>query len=157
MKTIRQNTRLQAILQATTLFGFALYFTGAVISGAAYRYVHERHIPMLLFSAVVFFLIGMLKLKKVMQESHWRTSLFNNGYTGVLGYSGKDARSARAGVFSIVVFAVALVGMSASSGIAVRFSQFAGRAAFACFRSAFCSRCIFCRRIFRRSTERCCI
>ena len=28
MKTIRQNTRLQAILQATTLFGFALYFTG---------------------------------------------------------------------------------------------------------------------------------
>jgi TIGR03943 family protein len=125
MKTIRQNTRLQAILQATTLFGFALYFTGAVISGAAYRYVHERHIPMLLFSAVVFFLIGMLKLKKVMQESHWRTSLFNNGYTGVSGYSGKDARSARAGVFSIVVFAVALVGMSASSGIAVRFSQFA--------------------------------
>ena len=57
MKTIRQNTRLQAILQATTLFGFALYFTGAVISGAAYRYVHERHIPMLLFSAVVFFLL----------------------------------------------------------------------------------------------------
>ena len=92
MKTIRQNTRLQAILQATTLFGFALYFTGAVISGAAYRYVHERHIPMLLFSAVVFFLIGMLKLKKVMQESHWRTSLFNNGYTGVLGYSGIAVR-----------------------------------------------------------------
>ena len=95
MKTIRQNTRLQAILQATTLFGFALYFTGAVISGAAYRYVHERHIPMLLFSAVVFFLIGMLKLKKVMQESHRRTSLFNNGYTGVLGYSGKTIKRRR--------------------------------------------------------------
>ena len=63
------------MLQAVTLFGFALYFIGVVVSGSVYRYVHERHVPMLLFSAAVFFIIGVLKLKGMMQESQRHTSL----------------------------------------------------------------------------------
>ena len=72
MKIIKKSTRLQVILQAVILFGFALYFTGAVVSGSAYRYVHERHAPMLLLSAAVFFIIGVLKLKRAMQASQPR-------------------------------------------------------------------------------------
>ena len=74
------------MLQAVILFGFALYFTGAVVSGSAYRYVHERHVPMLLLSAAVFFIIGVLKLKRVMQESQTCTSLFNKGYFSSVFY-----------------------------------------------------------------------
>ena len=126
MKIIKQNTRLQNMLQAVTLFGFALYFIGVVVSGSVYRYVHERHVPMLLFSAAVFFIIGVLKLKGMMQESQRHTSLFNNGYfAAVFDRPTGDSRSGRAGVFGIAVFAVALVGMVTVSGTEVRFSQFA--------------------------------
>lgn len=126
MKIIKKNTRLQVILQTVILFGFALYFTSVVVSGSAYRYVHERHIPMLLLSAAVFFIIGILKFKQVIQESQRHTSLHNNGYSAaVFDRPVGDGRSGRAGVFGIAVFAVALVGMSAALGTAVRFSQFA--------------------------------
>ena len=126
MKIIKKNTRLQVILQTVILFGFALYFTSVVVSGSAYRYVHERHIPMLLLSAAVFFIIGILKFKQVIQESQRHTSLHNNGYSAaVVDRPVGDGRSGRAGVFGIAVFAVALVGMSAALGTAVRFSQFA--------------------------------
>ena len=126
MRIIKQNTRLQDILQAIILFGFALYFTGVVFSGSVYRYVHERHVPILLVSAAIFFIIGVLKLKSVIQESQRHTSLHNNGYSAaVFDRPVGDGRSGRTGVFGLAVFAVALVGMSAISGLEVRFSQFA--------------------------------
>ena len=125
MKIIKQNTRLQNMLQAVILFGFALYFTGAVVSGSAYRYVHERHVPMLLLSAAVFFIIGVLKLKRVMQESQSCTSLFNNGYfAAVFDRPAGDSRSGRADVFGSAVFAVALAGMVVAAKTGVAFSQF---------------------------------
>ena len=124
MKIIKKTTRLQVILQAVILFGFALYFTGAVVSGSAYRYVHERHVPMLLLSAAVFFIIGVLKLKRVMQESQSCTSLFNNGDAAVFDRSAGDSRSGRADVFGSAVFAVALAGMVVASKTGIAFSQF---------------------------------
>ena len=124
MKIIKKNTRLQVILQTVILFGFALYFTSVVVSGSAYRYVHERHVPMLLLSAAVFFIIGVLKLKRVMQESQSCTSLFYNGYAAVFDRPAGDSRSGRADVFGSAVFAVALAGMVVAAKTGVAFSQF---------------------------------
>ena len=124
MKIIKKNTRLQVILQTVILFGFALYFTSVVVSGSAYRYVHERHVPMLLLSAAVFFSIGVLKLKRVVQESQSRTSLFNNGYAAVFDRFEGDSRSGYAGVFGSAVFAVALAGMVVAAKTGIAFSQF---------------------------------
>jgi TIGR03943 family protein len=111
MKIIKKNTRLQVILQAVILFGFALYFTCVVAFGSVYQYVHERHVPMLLLSAAVFLVLGILKLR----PGRFMSALLpvfstDRGYSSAFGF---------------VVFAVALLGMSAASGIAVRFSQFA--------------------------------
>ena len=111
MKIIKKNTRLQVILQAVILFGFALYFTCVVAFGLVYQYVHERHVPMLLLSAAVFLVLGILKLR----PGRFMSALLpvfstDRGYSSAFGF---------------VVFAVALLGMSAASGIAVRFSQFA--------------------------------
>ena len=124
MKIIKKNTRVQVILQAVILFGFALYFTSVVVSGSAYRYVHERHVPMLLLSAAVFFIIGVIKLKRVMQESQSCTSLFNNGYAAVFDRFEGDGRSGYTGVFALAVFAVALAGMAVAAKTGIAFSQF---------------------------------
>ena len=124
MKIIKKNTRLQVILQTVILFGFALYFTSVVVSGSAYRYVHERHVPMLLLSAAVFFSIGVLKLKRVVQELQLHNSFFNNGYASVFDRFEGDGRSGYAGVFGSVVFAVALAGMVVASKTGIAFSQF---------------------------------
>ena len=102
---------MQVILQAVILFGFALYFTCVVAFGSVYQYVHERHVPMLLLSAAVFLVLGILKLR----PGRFMSALLpvfstDRGYSSAFGF---------------VVFAVALLGMSAASGIAVRFSQFA--------------------------------
>ena len=121
MKIIKKTAHLPDILQAVILFGFALYFTGIVVSGLVYRYVHERHIPILLLSAAVLFIIGVLKLKRVMQE---RTSFFNSGYAAVFDRFEGDGRSGYAGFFGSVVFAVALVGMVVASKTGIAFSQF---------------------------------
>ena len=111
MKIIKKNTRLQVILQAVILFGFALYFTCVVAFGSVYQYVHERHVPMLLLSAAVFLVLGILKLRPGRFMSALRPVFSTDrGYSSAFGF---------------VVFAVALLGMSAASGIAVRFSQFA--------------------------------
>ena len=123
MKIIKKSTRVQDILQAVILFGFALYFTGAVVSGSVYRYVHERHVPMLLFSAAVFFIIGVIKLKRVMQESQPRTSFFNNGYAAFDRFEG-GGRSGYTLVFGTAVFAVALAGMVVATKTDIAFSQF---------------------------------
>lgn len=109
MKITKKNTRLQAILQALILFGFALYCIGVVVSGSVYRYVHERQVPVLLFSAVVFLIIGVLKLRQ-------GTVLPQCAFSGGRGSSG---------IFSLAVFAAALTGMLGMSGTSVRFSQFA--------------------------------
>ena len=124
MKIIKKNTRVQVILQAVILFGFALYFTSVVVSGSAYRYVHERHVPMLLLSAAVFFIIGVIKLKRVMQESQSCTSLFNNGYAAVFDRFEGGGRSGYTGVFALAVFAVALAGMAVAAKTGIAFSQF---------------------------------
>lgn len=124
MKIIKKNARLHIILQAVILFGFALYFTGAVVSGSAYRYVHEQHVPMLLFSAAVFFIIGVIKLKRVVQELQPHTSLHNNGYAAVFDRFEGDGRSGYTGVFSLAVFAVALAGMVSAAKTGIAFSQF---------------------------------
>ena len=125
IKQYTKNTRFQDMVQTVILFGFALYFIGVVVSGSVYRYVHERHIPVLLLSAAVFFIIGILKFKQVIQESQRHTSLHTSGYSAVVfDRPVGDVRSGRAGVFGIAVFAIALVGMSAALGTAVRFSQF---------------------------------
>lgn len=110
MKIIKKDTRLQNILQAIILFGFAVYFIGVFISGSVYRYVHERQVPILLFSAAVFLVIGVLKLRR----------------GNVLPLSFFSGRRRYSGRLSVTVFAIALVGMSASAlGAAVRFSPFA--------------------------------
>ena len=111
MKIIKKNTRLQVILQAVILFGFALYFTCVVAFGSVYQYVHERHVPMLLLSAAVFLVLGILKL---------RPGRFMSALLPVF-----STDRGHSSAFGFVVFAVALLGMSAASGIAVRFSQFA--------------------------------
>ncbi len=111
MKIIKKNTRLQVILQAVILFGFALYFTCVVAFGSVYQYVHERHVPMLLLSAAVFLVLGILKL---------RPGRFMSALLPVF-----STDRGHSSAFGFVVFAVALLGMSATSGIAVRFSQFA--------------------------------
>ena len=128
MKIIKQkqNARFQDILQAAILFGFTLYFVGVVVSGSVYRYVHERQVPMLLFSAAVFCIIGILKLKDAVQKPQRRSSSVNAGDSvAVLDRPAGGARRKGAGLFGIAVFAVALVGMSAVLGTEVRFSQFA--------------------------------
>lgn len=109
MKIIKKNTGLLDILQAVILFGFALYFVGVVASGSVYRYVHERQVAMLLFSAAVFVLLGIVKLRQ-----------------GILA-SPIDFRKGRgaSGGFSFAVLAAALAGMAVASGTEVRFSQFA--------------------------------
>lgn len=111
MKIIKKNTRLQVILQAVILFGFALYFACVVAFGSVYQYVHERHVPMLLLSAAVFLVLGILKL---------RPGRFMSALLPVF-----STDRGHSSAFGFVVFAVALLGMSAASGIAVRFSQFA--------------------------------
>ena len=109
MKITKKNTRLQDILQTLILFGFALYCIGVVVSGSVYRYVHERQVPVLLFSAAVFLIIGVLKLRQ------------GNALPQSVFFGGRGS----SGAFSIAVFAAALIGMSVMSGMSVRFSQFA--------------------------------
>lgn len=109
MKITKKNTRLYDIMQAVILFGFGLYFIGVVVSGSVYRYVHERQVPVLLFSAAVFLLLGMLKLR---QGNVLSLSVFSGSRTA-------------SGFFSLAVFAAALIGMLIMSGTPVRFSQFA--------------------------------
>ena len=58
------------VLQAIVLFCFSIYFIAVVASGAVYQYVHERHIPMLLFSAVLFLIIGIVYIQCAFQKKY---------------------------------------------------------------------------------------
>lgn len=103
MRSFKKKTGLKSLLQVVILFCFALYFVIIVLSGAVYHYVHERHIPMLLFSATVFCAIGIVRLRSLPQSRE------QQGYTGI---------------FSVIVFALALVGMLMMGGQRATFSQF---------------------------------
>ena len=112
--------------QAVILFGFTLYCVVVVVSGSVYQYVHERQIPILLFSAAVFCIIGILKLKNAVRKQERRPVFFNTGEpVPAFGRPEADVRRGTARVVSLAVFAIALVGMSAGLGTEVRFSQFA--------------------------------
>ena len=126
MNMIKQTTRLYDMAQAVILFGFTLYCVVVVVSGSVYQYVHERQIPILLFSAAVFCIIGILKLKNAVRKQERRPVFFNTGEpVPAFGRPEADVRRGTARVVSLAVFAIALVGMSAGLGTEVRFSQFA--------------------------------
>lgn len=108
MHILKKRTHVQSLVQAIILFGFALYFVGIILFGSVYRYVHARHIPMLLFSAAVFFMIGIIKLR-------------------IYAYPSQGAFSEQrecGGLFSPVIFALALIGMILIPGQVITFSQF---------------------------------
>lgn len=126
MNMIKQTTRLYDMAQAIILFGFTLYCVVVVVSSSVYQYVHERQIPILLFAAAVFCIIGILKLKNAVRKQERRAVFFNTGES-VPAFSrpAADVHCGTASVVSIAVFSIALVGMSAGLGTEVRFSQFA--------------------------------
>ena len=127
MNMIKQTTRLYDMAQAIILFGFTLYCVVVVVSSSVYQYVHERQIPILLFSAAVFCIIGILKLKNAVRKQERRRPVFFNTGEPVpaFGRPEADVRRGTARVVSLAVFAIALVGMSAGLGTEVRCSQFA--------------------------------
>lgn len=59
---------IKTVGQPIILFGFSIYFCITVLTGAVYRFVHERHIPLLLMSAAVFFAIGMLHVCRIIHN-----------------------------------------------------------------------------------------
>lgn len=114
----------ESLFQALILFGFAIYFVVLILSGTVYRYVHERHVPVMYAAAAVFVLIGCLKLKQAVQlYKNRRAAAQRNRYIGAadtanLLHGGKV-------FFSVAVFGVSLIGMTAVPSIGLRLSQFA--------------------------------
>ena len=74
---MKKKIRFEYFLQAAILFGFALYFTGTVVTGTVYRYVHERHVPMLLLSAAALMLLGIVKWRQAVTTVS-RRMIFQN-------------------------------------------------------------------------------
>lgn len=112
----------ELFLQAAVLFVLAAYFIATLLSGAVYRYVHERHVPVMYGAAALFLLIGILKLKQAVQLSHVHTSSYQDRMPGtnaeILPYR-------RESFFSTTVFAAALVAMIAVPSMGINLSQFA--------------------------------
>ena len=132
---MKKNIQFNSFLQALILFGFALYFIGTIVTGTVYRYVHERHVPMLLFSAAMLMLLGIVKWRQAgsslgrrmvfqtdtpSQQAHLTHrspfSLLRRFFFSLPRYRG---------FLGTAVFAAALVGMLAVAGTNVHFSQFA--------------------------------
>lgn len=132
---MKKNIQFNSFLQALILFGFALYFIGTIVTGTVYRYVHERHVPMLLFSAAMLMLLGIVKWRQAgsslgrrmvfqadipSQQAHLTHrspfSLLHRFFFSLPRYRG---------LLGTAVFAAALVGMLAVAGTNVHFSQFA--------------------------------
>lgn len=130
-KKIPFNNFLQAII----LFGFALYFMSTIVSGTVYRYVHERHVPILLLSATLLMLLGIIKWRQTLTAIdnymvfHTDTpsqsadiascpppSLLHRIFLSLPRYRG---------FLGTGIFAAALAGMLAGASTNVRFSQFA--------------------------------
>lgn len=125
---MKKNVRLESLLQAFILIAFALYFAGMVIFGAAYRYVHERHVPVLILSAIAFLIIGILKWKQAVKATDVHHAFQPSGLSD--GASAGPIRRRYTGVAGCIVFAAALIGMLAVPGVGLRFSQFAYTDAF---------------------------
>lgn len=132
---MKKKIRFEYFLQAAILFGFALYFTGTVVTGTVYRYVHERHVPMLLLSAAALMLLGIVKWRQAVTAVSGRM-IFQSASAS--RQTADDTRpqvhTFRRILFALTryrnllgpaVFAAALIGMLAAAGTNLRFSQFA--------------------------------
>ena len=63
MKKNITNISIEKIIQAGILFIISFIFIYAVISKQALLYVHVRHTGIIVFSAIVFFIIGILTIR----------------------------------------------------------------------------------------------
>ena len=132
---MKKKIRFEYFLQAAILFGFALYFTGTVVTGTVYRYVHERHVPMLLLSAAALMLLGIVKWRQAVTAVSGRM-IFQSASASrqTADETSPQVHTFRRILFALTryrnllgpaVFAAALIGMLAAAGTNLRFSQFA--------------------------------
>lgn len=132
---MKKKIRFEYFLQAAILFGFALYFTGTVVTGTVYRYVHERHVPMLLLSAAALMLLGIVKWRQAVTAVSERM-IFQSASASrqTADETRPQVHTFRRILFALTryrnllgpaVFAAALIGMLAAAGTNLRFSQFA--------------------------------
>lgn len=132
---MKKKIRFEYFLQAAILFGFALYFTGTVVTGTVYRYVHERHVPMLLLSAAALMLLGIVKWRQAVTAVSGRM-IFQSASASrqTADETRPQVHTFRRILFALTryrnllgpaVFAAALIGMLAAAGTNLRFSQFA--------------------------------
>ena len=132
---MKKKIRFEYFLQAAILFGFALYFTGTVVTGTVYRYVHERHVPMLLLSAAALMLLGIVKWRQAVTAVSGRM-IFQSASASrqTTDETRPQVHTFRRILFALTryrnllgpaVFAAALIGMLAAAGTNLRFSQFA--------------------------------
>ena len=111
----------ELFLQAAVLFVLAAYFIATILSGAVYRYVHERHVPVMYGAAVLFLLIGILKLKQAVLLSHVHTASYQDRMSGT---NAEFLTFRQESFFSTTVFAAALVTMIAVPSMGINLSQF---------------------------------
>lgn len=132
---MKKKIRFEYFLQAAILFGFALYFTGTVVTGTVYRYVHERHVPILLLSAAALMLLGIVKWRQAVTAVSGRM-IFQSASASrqTADETSPQVHTFRRILFALTryrnllgpaVFAAALIGMLAAAGTNLRFSQFA--------------------------------
>lgn len=132
---MKKKIRFEYFLQAAILFGFALYFTGTVVTGTVYRYVHERHVPILLLSAAALMLLGIVKWRQAVTAVSGRM-IFQSASASrqTADETRPQVHTFRRILFALTryrnllgpaVFAAALIGMLAAAGTNLRFSQFA--------------------------------
>jgi TIGR03943 family protein len=132
---MKKKIRFEYFLQAAILFGFALYFTGTIVTGTVYRYVHERHVPMLLLSAAALMLLGIVKWRQAVTAVSGRM-IFQSASASrqTADETRPQVHTFRRILFALTryrnllgpaVFAAALIGMLAAAGTNLRFSQFA--------------------------------
>lgn len=114
----------ESLLQTLILFCFAIYFIVLILSGTVYRYVHERHVPVMYAAAAVFVLISILKLKQAAQLYRSRGTAYQTSRSASAADSASLLHGGKA-LFSAAVFAVALIGMAAAPSIGPKLSQFA--------------------------------
>ena len=132
---MKKKIRFEYFLQAAILFGFALYFTGTIVTGTVYRYVHERHVPILLLSAAALMLLGIVKWRQAVTAVSGRM-IFQSASASrqTADETRPQVHTFRRILFALTryrnllgpaVFAAALIGMLAAAGTNLRFSQFA--------------------------------
>ncbi len=55
-------TKLEKIIRATILFLFAIVFSLTITSASVYNFVHQRHIPMIIFAVIIFIISAFIEL-----------------------------------------------------------------------------------------------